>query len=88
MTSQPRKIAEKIVRKSRHYSTSATGERYQPMKKFVENLYKNIELTLIAYGSEERKKAIEECAKVADNAVPHHTECGFKIARAIRKLNE
>ena len=33
-----------------------------------------------------RVEALEEAAKVADNAVPHHTGCGLKIARAIRAL--
>ena len=33
-----------------------------------------------------RQETIEECAKVADNAVPHHTGCGLKIARMIRTL--
>ena len=35
---------------------------------------------------EVRATIIEECAVAAEQVVPRHTECGNKIARAIRAL--
>lgn len=35
-----------------------------------------------------RRMTYEKAAKAAENVVPRHTECGNKIAAAIRRLGE
>lgn len=75
--------AKKIVRKSRHTSISATGEKYEPRKKLIENLHKNITQALLDAEKNQREKD----AKISDRW--QCPECdnvvGDFIAEAIRK---